>query len=108
VREHVTACRCEFCSEKLEPAQELRFLVETATLDDPIHLNRIRMLPARHDGSPFRVCKSCHDRIETRPWLYREEERGHQRKRTQKRMLVALGALSLGWFLGNLLAVPRV
>ena len=41
----MTACRCQFCAQELEPAQELRFLVETDTLDDPTHLNRIRRLP---------------------------------------------------------------
>ena len=104
----MTACRCEFCSEKLEPAQELRFLVETETLDDPVHLNRIRMLPARFNGHPLRVCNSCQDRLESQPWLLHQDERGHQRRKIQRRMLVALGALSLGWFFGNLLAVPRV
>ena len=40
----MTACRCQFCNDPLEPAQELRYLVELQNLDDPTYLARIRRL----------------------------------------------------------------
>lgn len=104
----MSACRCQFCARALEPAQELRFLVETDTLDNPIHLDRIRRLPATTDGKPLRVCKSCQTRMEQNPHRFRaavEQDRVWRQARTG--MLAAVGVLSLGWLLGTLLSGPR-
>src|SRR5437588_806113 len=62
----VTACRCQFCNDPLEPAQELRYLVELQNLDDPTYLARIRRLPAVN-GRPLRVCQPCQTHVETTP-----------------------------------------
>ena len=50
--------RCACCDGALEPAQQLRFLVETDNLDNPAYLNRIRALPSVN-GKPVPVCKAC-------------------------------------------------
>ena len=60
------SCRCACCSGSLEPAQELRFLVETANLDNPSYLAHIRRLPAMR-GKPIPVCTACQARIESWP-----------------------------------------
>jgi hypothetical protein len=84
--------RCACCKGALEPVQQLRFLVETDTLDNPAHLARIRALPSVN-GKPVPVCKACHAKIAATP----------PRPRTPKPrapfppdLLGALGALSLG------------
>jgi hypothetical protein len=100
----VTVCRCQFCAQELESAQELRFLVETETLDNPTHLNRIRRLPATTDGKPLRVCKSCQAQIEMNPAQFRAAvEQAQSRRQLRTGMLAAVGLLSAGWFLGVLL-----
>src|SRR5688572_15167530 len=104
----VTACRCQFCNDQLEPAQELRYLVETDTLGEPTHLARIRQLPSTTDGKPLRVCKSCQSGIEANPVRFRlavERAVAHRQLRTG--MLAAVGLLSVGWFLGTFLGTPR-
>ncbi len=94
-------CLCFSCSSPLEPAQELRFLVETANLDEPGYLEHIRQLPARN-GKPIPVCKSCQRRIASSP-------RVPQRPRSviSFDVLAAVGFLSMGWVLRSLLAGPR-
>jgi hypothetical protein len=104
----VTACRCQFCAGKLEPAQELRFLVETETLNDPVHLNRIRMLPAAANGKPLRVCKGCQTALTAHPVRFRMGvERAIAHRDLRAGMLAAVGVLSLGWFLSTFLGAPR-
>jgi hypothetical protein len=56
-------CHCVRCLGPLEPAQQFRFLVETDTLDNPVHLARIRALPSAN-GKPLPVCKACQTAIE--------------------------------------------
>ena len=85
--------RCACCDGQLEPAQQLRFLVETATLDNPVHLARIRVLPAVN-GKPIPVCKACQTRIEAAP------PRPPSRPLASG-LLGALGALSVGLLLGG-------
>ncbi|MDB5313376.1 MAG: hypothetical protein JWO38_7578 [Gemmataceae bacterium] len=106
----MTACYCQFCAGKLEPAQEFRFLVETETLDDPVHLNRIRQLPATTGGRPLRVCKSCQKTMERHPVQFRRAvlEREHVRQQFRAAgVLAAVGILSAGWFLTLLLGSQR-
>jgi hypothetical protein len=59
-------CRCAACASPLEPAQQLRFLVETDNLDNPAFLARIRTLPSI-DGKPIPVCSACQKKIEAAP-----------------------------------------
>lgn len=89
-------CRC--CGGPLEPAQQLRLLVETDTLDDPAYLARIRVLPAIN-GRPVPVCKACQTQLEAgtaRPVA----------RPAAPTLLRALGALSVGLLLSGLLS-PR-
>ena len=81
--------RCACCDGQLEPAQQFRFLVETATLDNPEHLARIRVLPAVN-GKPIPVCRACQTRIEAAP-----------PRPLASGLLGALGALSVGLLLGG-------
>ena len=87
--------RCACCEGPLEPAQQLRFLVETDTLDDPSYLSRIRALPAVN-GRPLPVCKACQAELEA------TSEAGRFRRPRGSSLWGALGALSVGWLLGNL------
>lgn len=87
--------RCACCNGPLEPAQQLRFLVETDTLDDPSYLSRIRVLPSLN-GRPLPVCKSCQSRIEANPAALK------LRKKAPLSLFGALGALSVGLLLGGL------
>ncbi|MFO0799957.1 MAG: hypothetical protein U0804_21000 [Gemmataceae bacterium] len=90
------ACRCQFCAAPLEPVQEFRYLVETAT-DDPVHLNRIRALP-HAAGRPLRVCKGCQAAIRVHPERFR---RAMLRPDVPAGVLAA-GLLSLGLFVVTL------
>ena len=99
-------CRCACCEGPLEPAQQLRFLVETDNLDNPAYLARIRALPAVN-GRPVPVCKACQSLLEAnaitpqpRP-LAKPKARRHV-----PNLLGVLGALSVGLILGSLLT-PR-
>ena len=104
----MTASPCQFCTRPLEPAQELRFLVETESLGEPAQLNRIRRLPATHDGKPLRVCRECQHQIERNPVRFRSEvERAHGRKQMRMGLMTAFGVLSAGWFLSVLIGAPR-
>ena len=94
-------CRCASCSSPLEPAQELRFLVECANLDNPAYLARIRRLPAAN-GKPVPVCQACQARIDSAP--PRPVARPNA---VRAGVLAAVGILSVGWLLQTLLAGPR-
>ncbi|MBN9118309.1 MAG: hypothetical protein J0I06_03965 [Planctomycetes bacterium] len=93
-------CRCACCDGALEPAQQLRFLVETDNLDNPSYLDRIRALPSVN-GRPVPVCKACQTRIETHPVVLKSRPKAAPLSLTTG-LLGALGALSVGWLLGNL------
>ncbi|MBY0514307.1 MAG: hypothetical protein K2P78_10395 [Gemmataceae bacterium] len=98
------ACPCQFCAAPLEPAQQLRFLVESATLDDPTHLSRIRRLPATADGRPLRVCSGCQSRIEADHHRFRADvARASGARQLRTGVLAAVGVLSAGWVLRVLL-----
>ena len=93
------ACPCQFCATPLEPVQEFRYLVETATaVDAPCHLDRIRALP-HAAGRPLRVCKGCQGEIRVHPARFR---RALQRQDVPASVLAA-GLVSLGWFVLALL-----
>jgi hypothetical protein len=100
----VPACRCQFCAAPLEPVQEFRYLVETATAaEDPAYLTNIRALPAA-GGRPLRVCKGCQGEIRVHPGRFLHAlERAVFRREVRSGMLAAAGLLSLGWFFVSLL-----
>ncbi len=85
---------CWCCKGRLEPAQQLRYLVETDTLDDPARLALIRTLPAIN-GRPVPVCKSCQARLERAPLR-------PVAKPKLPGLLGALGVLSVGLVLTHL------
>ncbi len=98
----MTACRCQFCTAPLEPVQEFRYLVESATLDEPVHLDRIRALPSA-GGRPLRVCKDCQGEMRTHPVRFRLAlERAGFRREVRSGVLAAAGLLSLGLFVATL------
>ncbi len=90
-------CRCAFCRGALEPAQQLRFLVETDNLDNPPYLARIRALP-HANGRPLPVCKSCQARLEAHP----RAPAKRAPKSLAPDLLGMFGALSVGLLLGAL------
>jgi hypothetical protein len=96
----VTACRCQFCHDRLEPAQELRFLVEIQNLDNPAYLEHIRRLPAVN-GKPLRVCKPCQAKVEAHPNRLRAVSAA--RPPLPSGLLAACGLLSVGLVLFTLL-----
>src|SRR5207302_1814507 len=98
------SCRCACCSGQLEPAQELRFLVETANLDNPSYLSRIRRLPAIK-GRPVPVCATCQARMETYP--LRPCRARPKPNVIHTGVLAAIGLLSVGWLVQNVLFGPR-
>ena len=90
--------RCACCDGRLEPVQQLRYLVETDTLDNPAYLSRIRALPAVN-GKPLPVCKACHLQLEADPTakpVSRPLAAG---------LLGVFGAVSVGWLLGTFFTV---
>ncbi len=89
--------RCACCKGTLEPAQQLRFLVETDTLDNPAYLARIRVLPSLN-GKPLPVCQACQAQLEAR-----FAARQPQPKPLTVKLLAPLGALSLGLLVSMLL-----
>jgi hypothetical protein len=93
-------CLCACCSAELEPAQELRFLVECANLDNPSYLAHIRRLPSVK-GKPVPVCKACQTDIENAP---RPVARPNH---VRTGVLAVVGLLSVGWLLQTLLSGPR-
>ena len=99
----MTACRCQFCAAPLEPVQEFRYLVETATLDEPAHLARIRVLPST-DGRPLRVCQRCQGEMRVHPRRFRLAlERAGFRREVRAGVFAAAGLLSLGLFFATVL-----
>jgi hypothetical protein len=100
-------CRCACCTSQLEPAQQLRFLVETENLDNPAFLARIRMLPSIN-GKPMPVCHACQTKIEATP---RPVASGRVSPPLAKNQVKAplslavglLGVLSVGVLLGALI-----
>lgn len=89
-------CRCACCDGPLEPAQQLRFLVETANLDNPAYLELIRVLPSAN-GKPVPVCKSCQSQLED----HLAARKARKRPAAPLSLFGALGALSLGVLLGG-------
>ena len=94
------ACPCQFCAAPLEPVQEFRYLVETATaVDAPGHLDHIRALP-HAAGRPLRVCKGCQGQMRVHPGRFlRALERAAVHREARAGMLAAAGLVSLGCFL---------
>jgi hypothetical protein len=90
-------CRCACCDNSLEPAQQLRFLVETDNLDNPSYLARIRVLPSVN-GKPVPVCHACQTHLEANPTALKS------RPKAPLSLLGALGALSIGLIVGSLFA----
>jgi hypothetical protein len=108
----VSKIRCQICKSKLEPVQELRYLVETQCLGEPAVLNDFRQLPDVN-GHPLRVCKSCQQTIEADRVGFRKavdeaqaKSRRQQRQR-QSGVIAAFGVLAVGWFFASLLGTPR-
>ena len=94
--------RCVCCDNPLEPAQQLRFLVETDTLDNPSFLNRIRTLPSVN-GKPVPVCKACQAQLEAHPTALKPKPRKKAAPLSLTGSLLgALGALSIGLLVGSL------
>jgi hypothetical protein len=90
-------CCCARCEGALEPVQQLRYLVETANLDNPIHLARIRVLPSAN-GKPLPVCKACQAALQGT--AHRSTDSGS--KMTSAYLLGAFGVLSIGILFGAL------
>lgn len=90
--------RCACCDGVLEPAQQLRFLVETANLDNPAYLECIRMLPSAN-GKPVPVCKGCQEQLEDHLAARKLRK---ARRASPVSLFGALGALSVGLLLGGL------
>ena len=88
-------CRCSSCQGPLEPAQQLRFLVETDNLDNPAYLARIRTLPSVN-GRPVPVCKACQAKLEANP-----PRPTGARPAVANTWLGALGVVSVGLLLGT-------
>jgi hypothetical protein len=89
---------CVCCKGQLEPAQQLRFLVETDNLDNPVHLARIRLLPSIN-GRPVPVCKACQTQIEAAPHSLPKPKTAPL---AVGGLLGVFGALSVGLLLGRL------
>lgn len=93
---------CACCEGQLEPAQHLRFLVETDNLDDPAYLARIRMMPSLN-GRPVPVCSACQSKITAQPQSLAKFLRPRVAPLSLATgLLGALGVLSVGMFLGAL------
>jgi hypothetical protein len=84
--------------------QEFRFLVESETLDNPVHLARIRQLPAAN-GRPVPVCKACQTLVESAPIapIVRSNTRPHS---LRVGVLATIGLLSVGWLVQNMIFGP--
>jgi hypothetical protein len=101
------SCRCTCCCAQLEPAQELRFLVETANLDNPRYLARIRRLP-HSKGRPVPVCSACQKLLESSALSQIPVRRRPTRPNAVGTgVLAVVGLLSVGWLIQNLLFGPR-
>ena len=97
---------CAYCNGQLEPAQQLRFLVEADSLDNPAFLACIRRMPSVN-GKPVPVCSACQTKIEE----LRLERAANGVKKTPRPVAKApislavglLGVLSVGVLLGAML-----
>jgi hypothetical protein len=90
---------CQLCYSELEPAQALRFLVETENLSDPGYLDHIRYLPSVR-GRPLCVCKRCQAQLENRPRVVRRVVPApvrRDRRQFRSAVMTALGFLTVGW-----------
>jgi hypothetical protein len=94
------SCLCACCARPVELVQEFRFLVESDNLDNPVHLARIRQLPAAN-GRPVPVCKSCQTLVESAP--VRPIVRPSS---LRVGVLATIGLLSVGWVMQTLLFGP--
>jgi hypothetical protein len=92
---------CACCCNRIEPAQELRFLVECDNLDNPVHLARIRRLPAVN-GRPIPICLSCQKRVRTIPSSQLGRRTPHY-----SGMFALLGLLTVGWAVQSFVFGPR-
>ncbi len=92
--------RCACCEGDLEPAQQLRFLVETDNLDNPSYLNRIRVLPSVK-GKPVPVCKACQPLVEAARPAAKPRSKVAPLALTGG-LLGLVGVLSVGLLLGSL------
>lgn len=92
-------CRCACCEGPLEPAQQLRYLVETANLDNPAYLELIRVLPSAN-GKPVPVCAGCQSQLED----HFAARKTRKRRAAPLSLFGALGALSLGVLFGGFFA----
>ena len=99
----MTHVRCACCSDSLEPAQELRFLVETANLENPAYLAGIRRMPANDRGRPVPVCAACQKLVEAAP----RRPAPATRKPIASGVLATIGILSAGWLIQTMLLGPR-
>jgi hypothetical protein len=106
--DHVTnSCRCACCRAEVEPAQELRFLVETANLDNPAYLAHIRRLPVVN-GRPVPVCAACQRALEANALApVVAKRRPAVASPVGTGVLAVVGLLSVGWLVQNLLFGPR-
>jgi hypothetical protein len=93
--------RCACCEGPLEPAQQLRFLVETDNLDNPAFLARIRMMPSV-EGRPVPVCQTCQPLVEAAPQPLRCPRPVAAPLALATGLLGVFGALSVGLLLGSL------
>jgi hypothetical protein len=94
---------CACCDGQLEPAQQLRFLVETDNLDDPAYLARIRVMPSLN-GRPVPVCSGCQSKIAAQPQSLAKFLRPKAAPLSLATgLLGALGVLSVGMIFGALL-----
>lgn len=93
---------CRLCNDKLEPAVQLRFLVESASLGEPGFLASIRRLPAV-GGRPLPVCGPCQRTLAATPVRFHAAER----RQVRAGVLTACGILSVGFLLTTLLRGPR-
>ena len=97
---------CQLCYSELEPAQALRFLVETENLGTPAVLEAIRHLPSVR-GRPLCVCKRCQARLEARPRVTRRAgvpaPVAAERRQFRSAVMTALGFLTVGWIFSAVL-----
>jgi len=97
---------CQLCYSELEPAQALRFLVETENLDNPGVLEAIRHLPSVR-GRPLCVCKRCQARLEASPRVVTRRPvapaAAADRRQFRSAVMAALGFITVGWIFSAVL-----